>query len=120
MSKLQSKDDDYTLSRDYVKRLENQVEELTREKKENEYVILHYKAQIRLLHDTLKNMRKASAKALEVEAGMLESLESKVERGFHFKYTGEEVTYPGEETLDEYRKRKAMSSGASSSSGSSS
>ena len=65
-------------------------------------------------------MRKASAKALNVGAKMLESLESKVDRGFHLKYTGKEVTYPGEETLDEYRKRKAMSSGASSSSDSSS
>ena len=63
MSKFQSKDDDYTLSRDDVKRLENQVEELTREKKENEYVILHYKAQIRLLHDTLKNMKKGIRKS---------------------------------------------------------
>ena len=120
MSKFRSNDNDYTLSRDDVERLENQVEELTREKKENEYVILHYKAQIRLLHDTLKNMRKASAKALKVEETMLESLESKVERGFHLKHTGEEVTYPGEETLEEYRKRKAMSSGAGSSSDSSS
>ena len=120
MSKFCSNANDYTLSRDDVERLENQVEELTREKKENEYVILHYKAQIRLLHDTLKNMRKASAKALEVEETMLESLESKVERGFHLKHTGEEVTYPGEETLEEYRKRKAMSSGAGSSSDSSS
>ena len=120
MSKFQSKDGKCMLCRKEVKKLESTVDELNCDKKENEYVLFHYKAQIRLLHDTLKNMRKASAKALDVEANMLESLESKVEQGFHLKHTGEEVTYPGEETLDKYRKRKAMSSGASSSSDSSS
>ena len=76
-------------------------------------------AQIFLLRDTLKKMKKASAKALDDESKMLESLGSKVERGFHLKNDGKQVTYPGEETFEEYRKRKAMSSGASSSSESS-
>ena len=65
-------------------------------------------------------MKKASAKALNDESDMLDSLGSKVERELHLKHNGKQVTYPGEETFEQYRKRKAMSSSASSSSDSSS
>ena len=99
-----------------VKKLENTIRDMICDKKEDEFVILHYKAQICLLHNTLKKMKKASTKALDDESDMLESLESKVEQGLHLKHNGKEVTHPGEETLEQYRKRKAMSSGASSSS----
>ena len=116
VSKLQSKDGKCMLCCKEVKKLESTVKDMIRDKKENEFVLLHYKAQIGLLHDTLKNMKKASTKALDVELDMLESLESKVERGFHLNHTGEEVTYPGEEMLDQYRERKTLSSSASSSS----
>ena len=51
---------------------------------------------------------------------MLESFDSKVERGFHLDHNGEEVTYPGEEYIEQYRKRIAMSSSNSSYSDSSS
>ena len=74
---------------------------MTRVLKKGNYVILHYKAQIRLLYDTVKKMKKASEKALYNESNMLESLESKVERGFHLNHNGKEVTYPGGESIED-------------------
>ena len=103
-----------------VIKLEQTVVNLQRKEKENEYVILSHRAQIRLLHNALKKFKKASKSVLYEEAGMLEFLESRIERGIHLKHNGEEIYYPGEETAEEYRKRKASSSAHSSSSDSSS
>ena len=88
--------------------------------KEDTYVINSYKAQIHLLRDTLKKVKKASNKALYNKSSMCESLEIALERRIHLKHKGEEIRYPGEETLEQYKKRKAEGSGDGSSSDSSS
>ena len=88
--------------------------------KEDAYVINSYKAQIRLLRDTLKKVKKASNKALYNESSMCESLEIALEHCIHLKHKGEEIRYPGEESLEQYKERKAEGSGDGSSSDSSS
>ena len=103
-----------------VLKLEQTVVNLQRTEKENEYVILTYRAQICLLHGALKKIKKASKNVLYEEAGMLEILESCIERGIDLKHNSEDIYYPGEETPKEYRKRKASSSACTSSSDSSS
>ena len=103
-----------------VPMLRKTIEDMTLVKKEDDFVILHYKAQIRLLRDSLKKFKKASAKALYDESSMLENLEYKMEQGLHLEHNGKAVLYPGEETMEQYNKRKCMSSGNSSSSDSSS
>ena len=103
-----------------VTELERTMKNMVYKMKEDAYVINSYKAQIRLLRDTLKKVKKASNKALYDESCMCESLEIAVERRIHLKHDGKEIRYPGEETLEQYKKRKAEGTGDGSSSDSSS
>ena len=67
----------------------------------NEYLINHLKAELRLCMDALKKVKTATAKAINEQEEMSEALESRLERGVHMTYNGDEMHYPGEQTIAE-------------------
>ena len=67
----------------------------------NEYLINHLKAELRLCMDTLKKVKTATARAINDQEVMSESLETRLERGVHMSYNGDNMYYPGEKTIDE-------------------
>ena len=84
-----------------VKKLENINRGIKEKEKFNEYLINHLKAELRLCLDTLKKVKTATAKAINEQEEMSEALESRLERGVHMTYNGDEMYYPGEQTIAE-------------------
>ena len=74
------------------------------------------KAEIRLLRDTVKKMNTLSKKAIHHHDCMDELAESCLESGRFTEYIKDEIKYPGEESYEEYKKRKASSTSDNSSS----
>jgi len=46
-------------------------------------------------------VKTATAKAINEQEEMSEALESRLERGVHMTYNGDEMYYPGEQTIAE-------------------
>ena len=84
-----------------VKKLEKLIVVSRESKKFNEYLINHLKAELRLCMDTLKKVKTATARAINDQEVMSESLETRLERGVHMSYNGDNMYYPGEKTIDE-------------------
>ena len=74
---------------------------LKEKEKFNEYLINHLKAELRLCMNTLKKVKTATARAINDQELMSESLETRLERGVHMSYNGETMYYPGEKSMDE-------------------
>ena len=55
------------------------------------------KAEIRLMRDTLYNIRNTAKDALNTEDIMFQALNCNIENRNHLKHDGEEIYYPGEE-----------------------
>ena len=79
------------------------------ENEEQLFFINTLKANVRLLIDALKKVHKASKKALSNHERMDGLAESRMETGAFKQFLDKEIKYLGEETLEEYRKRKASS-----------
>ena len=77
-------------------KLEEMVIELKKKDKFNEYCINHMKAQIRLLYDNIKVIKKASKTSLINIDQMNETLNYRLESGIYLKHNGDEIQYPGE------------------------
>ena len=84
-----------------VEKLEQINRGLKEKEKFNEYLINHLKAELRLCLDTLKKVKTATAKAINEQEEMSEVLESRLERESHLTYNGDEMYYPGEQTIAE-------------------
>ena len=74
-----------------VKKLEIINHDIKEKEKFNEYLINHLKAELRLCLDTLKKVKTATAKAINEQEEMSEVLESRLERGVHMTYNGDEM-----------------------------
>ena len=84
-----------------VKKLEIINHDIKEKEKFNKYLINHLKAELRLCLDTLKKVKTATAKAINEQEEMSESLETRLERGVHMSYNGDNMYYPGETTIAE-------------------
>ena len=84
-----------------VETLEKINSDLKEKEKLNEYLINHLKAELRLCMNTLKKVKTATARAINDQEVMSESLETRLERGVHMSYNGDNMYYPGEKTIDE-------------------
>ena len=93
-----------------VKELESVIQSLEEKQKFSDYVINHMKAELRLFYDTLKTVNKTAKKAMEEQEGMSETLNARLERGYHLTCKGDEIYYPGEETYAEYKAKKTNAS----------
>ena len=51
--------------------------------------------------NTLKKVKTATARAINDQEVMSESLEMRLERGVHMSYNGDKLYYPGEKSIDE-------------------
>ena len=94
---------------DEIATLKQKIVEMGNENEEQLFFINTLKATVRLLRDTLKKVQKASKKAMSDHDRMDELAESRMETGAFKQYLEKEIKYPGEESLEEYRKRKASS-----------
>ena len=89
--------------------LKERIVEMGHENEEKLIYINTLKADVRLLRDALKKVQKASKKAISDHDCMDELAESRMETGAFKQFLDKEIKYPGEETLEEYRKQKASS-----------
>ena len=95
---------------DRVKQLESVIDDLEQKQKCVDYVINHMKAELRLCYDTLKTVNKTVKKAMEEQEDMNETLNARLERGYHLTYNGDEIYYPGEETYAEWKAKNSNAS----------
>jgi len=84
-----------------VETLEKINSDLKEKEKLNEYLINHLKAELRLCMNTLKKVKNATARAINDQEIMSDSLETCLERGVHQSYNGDNMYYPGERSIDE-------------------
>ena len=80
-----------------IKKLEESVVRFELKQKENDFVVKTLKAEIRLLRDTLCNIKNTAKDALNTEDIMYETMNGNIKNGHHQKHDGEEIYYPGEE-----------------------
>ena len=99
-----------------VTQLKEELAEAKHDNEQNEFIINTMKAEIRLLRDTVKKMNKLSKRAIHQHDCMDELAESRLESGRYTDYIKDEIKYPGEESYDDYKKRKASSTSDNSSS----
>ena len=86
-----------------VKKLEIINHDIKEKEKFNEYLINHLKAELRLCLDTLKKVKTATIKAINEQEEMSEALESRLDRGIHMTYNGDDMFYPGEQNIAEHQ-----------------
>ena len=99
-----------------VTQLKEELADAKRENEQNEFIINTMKAEIRLLRNTVKKMNKLSKKVIHHHDCMDELAESHLESGQYTDYINDEIKYPGEESYEEYKKRKSSSTSYNSSS----
>ena len=97
MSKLTNASTKRDTSHKNMQSLKQKVIHLEQKQKENDFVVKSLKAEIRLLRDTLCNIKNTARDALNTEDIMFEALNSNIENSNHLKHDGEEIFYPGEE-----------------------
>ena len=90
-----------------VQELESVVNDLEQKQKFADYVINHMKAELRLCYDTLKSVNKSAKEAMEEQEAMSETLNARLERGYHLTYNGDEIYYRGEETYAEWKAKNS-------------
>ena len=93
-----------------VKILEYVIDNLEGKQQFADYVINHMKAEFRLCYDTRKTVNKTAQKAMEEQEGMSETLNARLERGYHLTYNGDKIHYPGEETYAEWKVKNSNTS----------
>ena len=90
------------------------VKQLRDENDEQKFLINTMKAEIRLLRDTINSFHKSSKQAIMKHDCMNDLAESRIESGAYKKYLNDKINYPGEETYEQYKKRKESSNDSNS------
>ena len=97
MSKLENAKIIHPLYCKTVKKVEDVIVNLTRELTYKDYCIYLLKVDIRLLHNTLTNVKRVPKDVLYQHESINNALNARLENRYHLKYNGDEIYYVGEE-----------------------